>query len=79
MMKEKSTCNTSQCFYGRFLIETSFTDNKHAISLYKPTPQISVTHSSPDTSPRISQQHTHTHTHSHTRRQARTLSDVVQR
>ena len=63
----KNPCNTSQCFYGRFLIETSFTDNKHAVSLYKPTPQISVTHSSPDTLSRISQRHTHTHTHTHTR------------
>lgn len=61
----KNPCNTSQCFYGRFLIETSFTDNKHAISLYKPTPQISVTHSSLDTLSRISQQHTHAHTHTH--------------
>lgn len=61
----KNPCNTSQCFYGRFLIETSFTDNKHAISLYKPTPQISVTHSSPDTLSRISQQHTHARTHTH--------------
>lgn len=58
---------------GVFLIETSFTDNKHAISLYKPTPQISVTHSSPDTLSRINQQHTNKHTLAHT------LSDVVQR
>lgn len=59
----KNPCNTSQCFYGCFLIETSFTDNKHAISLYKPTPLISVTHSSLDTLSRISLARTRTHTH----------------
>lgn len=31
-----------------FLIETSFTVNKHAIPLYKPKPQISSTHSDGD-------------------------------
>lgn len=64
----KNPCNTSQCFYGRFLIETSSTDNKHAISLYKPTPQISVTHSNLDTLSRISQRHT-AHARTNTRSQ----------
>lgn len=60
---------------GVFLIETSFTDNKHAVSLYKP--QISVTHSHLDTLSRISQQRTNKRTNTHTHTHA--FSDAVQR
>lgn len=79
---KKNPCNTTWCFlfvllfffmsvsFFFFLIETSFTENKHAISLYKPKPQTSVyTHSDADPVSRTSGRTTRRHT----------LSDAVQR